>query len=323
MKYSSFSEAALLVFVTLILLAAGVYSLGKTEDKYVSSRVSASVAPSPTLVPTSIPGTSNLPDNSLATPSGIHLPTSKTKVAGTGTYAMGTMTFNEYQLLDFTDENLDCVSNPKKAVLPAKLQFIPPGKSGKKQFEFEANMSLNSGFENRLTTISGGPRQTSNFDDDKDQEMITNWVTGYCNPGPLEGIVLFDERDNGVAPVAGYPADIFQYVERVGYVVVLATNDNTPHYFPMTDHYNTDFSYKDLNHDGKTDILFRYFDKNDGRCADCGHVWKLRVYEFKDSKFEIAPWWNHGQFYIIDRPRQTDNEDGKYLLELFTQVMYK
>ena len=150
-------------------------------------------------------------------------------------------------------------------------------------------------------------------------EIWQTWETGDCGEGSLQGLVMWAKVEGAYAPQRGFPEEM-QLGKDYGWLEVRSDSVGVHMKSALINRYYTDVTFRDIGGDETPEILFRYFDPDDGQCRKCVHKWTLKVFEYKDGFWRVASWWNGGATYSDTELRMTDNEDGRYFLRLFQEL---
>lgn len=132
----------------------------------------------------------------------------------------------------------------------------------------------------------------SNLNPLEDLSLVTTW--GYHNSGSssLKGLIVFNLKNGLLNPMTGYP----QTIDKDFFLTLTDVQTGKKMNFPVViDSYYSKVT--DLNHDGKSDLLYGDWKWNEGESHYQARPWNLRVYELSNDKFEIAKWWNNGNVF--------------------------
>ncbi len=183
------------------------------------------------------------------------------------------------------------------------LIIIKDEKSGKVistySVDMHARFPIDNGMYDELSKgneVSLTSTKLHNIDDDPEKEVTASWFSSGCGSGGIGGLVVFDLQKDEVKLLGGYPL----LDEKDGSKVILReAKTNQELAFPVLHTYDTLKEWKDLNGDGKDELLIAKYldDPAVEECHLCAHRWELSVYEWKDGKFVPAEEWRSGHPY--------------------------
>ena len=138
--------------------------------------------------------------------------------------------------------------------------------------------------------------------DYKDFDFLTEWVH-YEDGMAFKAIALFKNVQNKILPVSGYPENM----AKDDTLTLTELKSGKIYTLPMrSGGYPTYF--KDLNGDGKTDMLSVRWEVLNGEKQYQARPRLLKVYELNDSSFQTSAWWNKGQEYKTENIEYDDQQ---------------
>lgn len=201
----------------------------------------------------------------------------------------------------FDDGHLDKKATPRLIVQDLKIPKI----ESIYEVSFTNNEDENSGnmiYENKVEI--------------KKDLLVAQWTISYGGSGASKGLVVFGNQDGYLKPILGYP-----FPNDSKSTINLTDKLNNKKYaFPITD--DSHFSeVRDLNNDGRPDLLFADWKFEKGQYHYQPRPWNLQVFELVDNKFRIAKWWNKGEVYKTSENIGYNEVDALRLGQIFIEKL--
>lgn len=118
--------------------------------------------------------------------------------------------------------------------------------------------------------------------------------------------------------MTGYPSDLSSLDNKEEILISEKISNKTFDSPAINFNYFTDF--KDLNNDGKLELLYASYEWKDGEGHFSPHFWDLSVYELQDNKYQIAKWWNDGKSYTTSKKIQSFDNSMTLLTDFQNKI---
>jgi len=205
-------------------------------------------------------------------------------------------------------------SKVDETIIP--LIVIRDAKTNKVLSVYEVGFKTNRDYSGQIESGNNVYLSSSNYKEEtiEDFPFVTEWIMAWGGSSGIKGLVLFDLVNNQLLPVTGYDEAMDEDA------IVLKDKVTSKTYeFPVISDM-TFTNIQDLNNDGHTDLLYGYGKWERGESHRQARPWHLKVYEYKDNKFEIAKWWNSGEEYTTKENIGYEKKDEWKLIETFNLI---